>query len=166
MTMADLIAAARIAVLTVAATLLAPNAGAHDPGESMTQERLQDLILEIGNDVLIGGNVIQFEHNGVPLICVSDPVADRMRIVSPIIELAKVESDQLLLALAANFHTVLDVRYAISDGAVYAAYIHPLSPLTEAELVSAIDQVAIAQLTFGSEYSSGALIFDGGDPIE
>ncbi len=31
--------------------------------------------------------------------------------------------------MIANFHTALDARYAISDGVIYAAFIHPLSSL-------------------------------------
>ena len=53
-------------------------------------------------------------------------------------------------------------RYdAISEGMLYSAYIHPLSPLTDDEVLSAIAQVAKANITFGTEYSSGALVFGG-----
>ncbi len=128
----------------------------------MTQDRLQDLILEVGTNVIISGNIVRFTFDGAELLCVSDISADRMRIISPIIELAEVGSEQLLLALAANFHSALDARYAISDGIIYSAFIHPLTPLSDGEVISAIAQVARARNTFGNEYSSGALYFDGG----
>ncbi len=125
----------------------------------MTQARLQNIIVETGTDVLIAENIVRFTFGGRELMCISDQQSDRMRLVSPIAELAEVEVEQLLTALAANFHTVLDARYAISDGMVYAVYIHPLSPLSEVEVLSAIAQVARASETFGEEYSSGALFF-------
>jgi len=134
---------------------------AHADKAPMTQEKLQDLILDIATDVVISGNSIQFDVDGTRLICVSDENADRMRIVAPIMSLAETESEQIMLAMAANFHSVLDARYAIGSGIVYAAYLHPLSSLTAEELDAAITQVAVAQQTFGTDYSSGVLVFPG-----
>ena len=135
------------------------------PAEAgMTQQRLHNVIVAVGDDVFVADNVVQFTYDGMALLCISDVAADRMRIISPIAELGDVESEQLLLALAANFHTALDARYALSDGVIYAAYIHPLSPLSNDELVSAIRQVATASQTFGTEYTSGALSFGGTGP--
>jgi hypothetical protein len=91
----------------------------------------------------------------------SDETADRMRIISAIKEIDELSGAQLIVALEANFHSALDARYAISDGLVYAAYIHPLSSLSETEFRSAIRQVETAQHTFGSTYSSGELFFPG-----
>ncbi len=138
------------------------NAQEADIAPGMTEGRLHDLILEIGSDVLISGSMVQFTYDGAVLMCISDSAADRMRIISPIIELSEIEGEQLILALAANFHTALDARYAISDGVVYAAYIHPLRPLSDEEVHSAIRQVARARNTFGDEYTSGELFFGGG----
>ncbi|MDE2149210.1 MAG: hypothetical protein KGJ55_05120, partial [Gammaproteobacteria bacterium] len=64
-----------------------------------------------------------------------------------------------------NFHTMLDVRYATSDGIVYAAFIHPLSPLHGGEFVSALQQAARAALTFGGTYTSSDLVF-GAQPAQ
>lgn len=63
--------------------------------------------------------------------------------------------------LEANFHSALDARYATSDGVLYAAFIHPLSPLTEAEVRSAVAQVASLVRSFGTTYSSGELVYGG-----
>ena len=63
--------------------------------------------------------------------------------------------------MAANFHTALDGRYATSEGVLYAAFIHPLSPLTEEELASALRQVAALARNFGTTYSSDALLYGG-----
>jgi len=127
----------------------------------MTGARLANIILEVGEDVVIDGNVIAFNYAGAGLQAIFDSQADRMRIVAPIISLAETDSEQLLLALAANYHSVLDVRYALSDGVIFAAFIHPLGSLTEADLESAITQVATARNTFGAQYSSGVAFFGG-----
>jgi hypothetical protein len=84
-----------------------------------------------------------------------------MRIISPITELTNLPQEELLNALTANFHTALDVKYAISDGALWSVYIHPLKELTEPQLESAILQVYNAAETFGTLYSSTNLSFPG-----
>ena len=52
-----------------------------------------------------------------------------MRLISPVI--ADYEQAwsrlRLMLLLISNFHLALDARYAVSDGYLYAAFIHPLS---------------------------------------
>ena len=145
------------------AIVFATVANAEEAAEThgMTQDHLHDLIHEVGSDVTISGNLVHFRFDGAELLCVSDANADRMRIISPIAELAEMDSEQLLLALAANFHSTLDVRYAISEGIVYSAFLHPLTPLSDEQAVSAIAQVARARNTFGNEYSSGEMFFGG-----
>ncbi len=82
-------------------------------------------------------------------------LADRMRIVAPIKPVAESSAEEIVSAMRANDHTVLDARYAISGGTVYAAFIHPLSPLTREQVLSAMRQVASAHATFGTSYSGG-----------
>lgn len=127
----------------------------------MNPEKLLKGIQNYGDSVKNEGNLISFMYKGVNLYCVFDKNADRMRLVSPIVEVSKVPPEALIIALQANYHTVLDARYAIGDGIVYSAFIHPLSPLTEKELQSAIRQVSTAAHTFGDQYTSGELSFPG-----
>ena len=131
--------------------------------KKMTQAELHRLIQQYADDVKIDGSVVQFNYKGVDLVCVSDSTANRMRIISPITTLENIDTQQLVIAMAANFHSVLDARYAISDGLVYSAFIHPLGSLSQQDLESAIRQVAQAKLTFGTEYSSGELFFPGSE---
>lgn len=131
--------------------------------EPMTQESLANQIMEIAGDAKISRNVVEFEYEGIGIACVSDVVHDRMRLVAPITRLDAAGAAHLEILLIANFHTTLDARYAISDGVIYAAFLHPLSTLTPPQLDSAIRQVASLALNFGSSYSSGELIF-GADP--
>ena len=136
--------------------------GSKTSAKKMTQQRLHALISQHGTDVDVKGNVAEFTFGESRLYCVSDSEADRMRIVVPIANVSELEGEEIMTALAANFHTVLDARYAIGGETLYAAFIHPLSPITERELLSAIRQVATAAETFGDEYTSGELVFPGG----
>ena len=127
----------------------------------MTPERMIQTIQDYADDVKQEGSLIGFSYKGIAVYCIFDVNADRMRFVSPIIEVEKVPQEALIVALKANYHSVLDARYAIGDGLVHSVFIHPLSPLSVPELKSAIRQVSHAALTFGDDYSSGELFFPG-----
>ena len=130
-------------------------------GQQMTPENLISLIEQESDTLSISGNQIQFKVNNGLLICIFDENANRMRIISPIIERQKLTEDQLLNALVANFHSVLDVKYALSDEIIWSVYTHPLKELTEGQVIDAIQQVYAAAITFGNSYSSTNLIFPG-----
>jgi len=147
--------------LAVAAAPAAVDPAAEE-NAMMTPERMLAVIAEVGDDLQAEGNVAEFSFQGVPLVLVFDVKADRMRLVSPIIEVQHLADGQLEAAMEANFHQALDARYAISNEVVWAAFIHPLSDLSPDLLTSAVRQVAIARATFGREYTSGALVFGGG----
>lgn len=129
--------------------------------QDMTPERMGSIIFEVGSEVEVGPNFWQFQVEGIFLMCIYDTTFDRMRIISPIIETDKMTIAQQYSMLQANFHSALDARYAISEGIVYSAYVHPLSSLQAADFESAIMQVAILGATFGTEYTSGALSYGG-----
>ncbi len=137
----------------------AASAAEEPPKGVMTQQRLHDIITAIGGNVRVEGNVVAFQLGEVGLLCISDPHADRMRIIAAVKRLEEASPEEILAAMQANFHTALDVRYAISQGVIFSAFLHPLSSLTAEQIVSAIRQVASARETFGSSYSSGTLFF-------
>ena len=131
------------------------------PAETpMTQERMEELISRSAQDVAGRAGALEFSYDGVSMACISDVTHDRMRIIAPITSVGGLSARTLEMLLVANYHTSLDARYAISDGAVYAAYLHPLSDLSEAQLASALRQVASLARTFGSTFSSGELSFE------
>ena len=129
--------------------------------QSMTSERLKELITEVSDTLQNVGNAFQFEYRSKILICIHDEGANRMRIISPIIERSKIGEEELLNALVANFHSALDVKYALSDEIIWSVYTHPLKELTDYQLLDAIKQVYAAAITFGSTYSSSPLVFPG-----
>lgn len=129
---------------------------------SMNPTTMKAIVDSLGSKVEVQGSMWRFQRGPATVILVYDESHDRMRLLSPVAELSQISDKQLRAAMEANFHTSLDARYASSDGMLYAAFLHPLSSLTEADLRSAIDQVATLALTFGDDYSSGVLQFGGG----
>jgi hypothetical protein len=130
--------------------------------QNMTPERLEELIRQEADSVQTQNNMIQFKVNQSVLLCIYDANANRMRIISPIVERSALEEKDLLNALVANFHSALDVRYALSDEIIWSVYTHPLQQLSDAQVVDAIQQVYAAALTFGNTFSSTGMIFPGG----
>ena len=101
----------------------------------------------------------QFIIDSTLFICITDELHNRMRIISPVEKTVNLSTPHLTKCMEANFHTALDVRYSISDGILWSAFIHPLRELTKDQVISAISQVYSCVKTFGSSYSSGALSF-------
>jgi hypothetical protein len=84
-----------------------------------------------------------------------------MRIISPVEAVSLVSSAQMEDIMLANFHSVLDVRYAISDEILWVAFLHPLRSLSEDQVRDALLQVYRAAETYGTTYSSTELVFPG-----
>lgn len=155
----------RLALLTLLFAALSATGQEEAPApQPMTAERLGALIEEFGSNVQRGQGGWVFEFFGRPVSCLVAPQFDRMRFVAPIVPLDKITEQHKDEMLAANIHTALDVRYGTNKGIVYAAFIHPLSPLTDEQVVSAMQQVSRAALTFGKSYSSTDLTFDPEPP--
>lgn len=129
--------------------------------QEMNSQKLSELITQVSDTVRTNGNSIEFIYKQRPLFCIYDENANRMRIISPIMETKNLEEEQLLNALVANFHSVLDVKYALSDEVMWSVFIHPLKELNDHQVLDAIDQVYAASITFGSTYSSTNLVFPG-----
>jgi len=131
--------------------------------QKMTPQKMAEIVLSLDRNAQIDGNQFVFDVNDRQLIIVFDTHADRMRCMSPIVQVSDVPETLHLRMLQANFDSVLDCRYAVANDLIWSAFLHPLGSLTEADLRSAISQVMTAAETFGGSYSSGALIFGGGD---
>ena len=129
--------------------------------QDMTPAQLTELITQLADSTQANGNSVQFSYKETLLICVYDENANRMRIISPIIKKEDLEEEQLLNALVANFHSALDVKYALSDEIIWSVFIHPLRELSDHQVLDAIDQVYAAAATFGTSYSSTSLVFPG-----
>lgn len=129
----------------------------------MTPERLELLVKRVDREAERMGNGFVFQVQERTLRIVYDERADRMRIITPIIPASELPEGLLTRMLQANFDSVLDSRYAIGSGNVWSVFIHRLSSLTDEDLLSGIAQTAVAAETFGTSFSSGAIVFGGGD---
>jgi hypothetical protein len=126
----------------------------------MSPNILIETITSLGKDVVVNENrSITFTYDGAQLIAMVAEEANRMRLVSPVISATDLNEAQLAATLVSNYHLALDARYAVGDGVLYSAYIHPLKELTVQQLISAIRQVATLRNTFGTSYTSGELSF-------
>ena len=151
-----------LVVITLAGVQVALAEVASRPeDEPMTREKMEKILRVIGTEARGVPGLLEFKVKEVVLVCISDPGHDRMRIIAQIRPLSDLTSEQLEAILEANFHSALDARYATSQGILYAAFIHPLSNLTERELRSAAFQVPSPAFTFGPPYSSGTLLCGG-----
>jgi hypothetical protein len=125
----------------------------------MNLEELESVLRESTQELEGEDGAWEFLVDGVQMACLTDVHFDRMRVIAPIVDEDEVDEDQRKALLEANFHTALDARYATSDGVLYAAFIHPLSPLSAEELRSALAQVVGLVETFGTTYSGGSVVF-------
>ena len=129
--------------------------------QQMNPDKLLEIMQRESDTLQVNGNSYQFIVDNTMLICVFDGSANRMRIISPIVEREKIGEEELLNALVANFHSALDVKYALSDEVIWSVFIHPLRELSEEQVADAIQQVYTAARTFGGSYSSTNLVFPG-----
>ncbi len=139
-------------------TLLVMTTGA---AQALTPAELEQALYKLADSAEGKNGFMEFRVGEIQYFMLMDPAANRMRIITPVAEYKDLESDQITAIMESNFHDALDARYALSNGVVYAAFIHPLSELSLAELVSAVYQVGSLSITFGREYSSGIAHFGG-----
>ncbi|MEL6986603.1 MAG: hypothetical protein AAGK97_02145 [Bacteroidota bacterium] len=117
-------------------------------------------VLESQVDSIDGGNGFwQYLYKDRLMLLLTDESNNRMRIVTPIMEMKELTPELMMASLAANFHTALDVKYAISEEVVWSVFIHPLKELSEPQLIDALSQVYNAAETFGKTFSSTDLFF-------
>jgi len=100
-----------------------------------------------------------FAVDDMPAWIQTQPESNRMRIVVEIGEPRGRVHAELVSFMEANFHSALDARYALHDGRLVAAFLHPLRELTRDQFRDALGQVVSCALTAGDENSGGSLVF-------
>jgi hypothetical protein len=131
----------------------------HTFAANMSQTKMEDIVHSMATKAEGDKGYVKFEYQGVTMLLLSDVTHNRMRIIAPVAAYADLNENHKRAMLESNFHSSLDARYALSDGIVYTAYIHPLHELSEEQVRSAVKQVSALALSFGSEYTSGELSF-------
>ncbi len=137
------------------------------PGEPMTVERLEAIIRIFDPEAERNLNSFSFKMpvQGMELNIqvITDPAAGRMRIVIPIVMETSLGPERVKRIMQANFDSALDARYSFAQGVLWATFIHPFSSLSDEEFLSGLSQTLNLVATYGSTYSSGLLVFGGGD---
>ena len=129
-------------------------------------ETLGEVITRMADTVEGDSGNWHFAINDRLLVCITDEKHNRMRIIAPITKVSSLSDEEIMNCLLANFHTALDVKYAISDEVLWSVFVHPLKELSQAQMEDAISQVYFAAETFGSSYSSTNLVFPGKAPVQ
>ncbi|MFQ6549250.1 hypothetical protein AADZ90_014930 [Aestuariibius sp. 2305UL40-4] len=129
----------------------------------MTLERMARIAEALDPEARAQGNVIELTIDDIPVLIVTDPLADRMRAMVPIRSADGLSNDELMRLMQANFDSALDARYAVANGRLWSVFIHPLSPLKRDQFISGIGQTINVATTYGSLYTGGAMQFGGGD---
>lgn len=131
---------------------------------TMTLERIHTIVSTIDEEAKRPQpGFWQFSIGEMPIVIVTDATNDRMRIMVAIKKADTLTKEELMRIAQANFDSALDARYAVAQDALWAVYIHPLRALYDKQFVSAIAQTVTTAAEYGKSYSSGALVFGGGD---
>jgi len=130
---------------------------------AMNNKRLNKLIKKLDPKAEGGEGAWKFVIDEVEYMCFTDEAADRMRIMAAVAPLNEVTEEQMAECMKANFDRALDARYCVNHGVLWTAFIHPLKCLTTDLFKSGVFQVGTARETFGTEYTSGGLLFGGGE---
>ncbi len=146
--------------------VLSVNSFADDAKNSevvMNNEKLDALIKRFDKDATTKPGFWQFKHEDMVIYVITDEEANRMRTIVQVADSAQLEKEHLYRLMQANFDSALDARYAIAQGSVWSAFLHPLGSLSEHDFFSGLAQVITLARTFGTSFSSGALTYGGGD---
>lgn len=149
------------AFLVLAASAVAAEEPPLEP--PMTYERLGRIIFALDKEAEPRGDMFEMRVAGQVAIVVTDRLADRMRVMVPIREAQGLSEADLRRMMQANFDTALDARYAVANGILWSAFIHPLSPLEKDQFISGLAQTVIAAETYGTFYTGGGVQFGEGD---
>ncbi len=132
-------------------------------GRALTLEEMGEVVQRLDPEAQGGDNYWRFTIEGVRLTLISDEGHDRLRVIAAIAPADQLSPEQIYRCLQANFDSALDARYAIAQGVLWGAFIHPLESLDREDLISGVGQTVNLVLSFGTTYSSGGLVFGGGD---
>jgi hypothetical protein len=153
-----------ILILFAAQAYGAENPKTPEPAEqAMNNQRLQALIENVAEDLDGRPGFWEFTLQEYQVTVITDERADRMRIIVPVARAEDIGSEQMKRLMQANFDSALDARYSIARGVLWSAFIHPLSELSDHQFIDGLAQTVNLAGTFGTSYSSGALVFGGGD---
>ncbi len=133
-----------------------------DVNGNMDNERLDSLIRVVSGEPRGELGYWSFEVEKRELVVITDETADRMRIMTPVVEESALSAEDLRVLLTANFDRALDARYAVGRGYLWSVFLHPLTTLTDAQFLDGVGQVVRLAQNYGTSYTSSDLVFQGG----
>jgi len=133
---------------------------------AMTFDRLAAILTAVDGDAVVEPGGISLTIASVPVTVIVDQRANRMRVLVPISSAGSLGEDELMRLLQANFDTALDARYAVANGRLWSTFMHPFAELQTEQLISGVAQTVTLAQTYGDTYTSGAIMFGGGDTRE
>lgn len=122
-----------------------------------------EALKKIDEEIEPTGNNWEFKLGEHIVLVITDPIAQRMRIMVPIVPSELLTNELLNRLMQANFDSALDARYGVAQNLLWGTYIHPLVGLEEEEFLSGLSQTISIVKNFGTSFSSGAAVFGGGD---
>ncbi len=125
----------------------------------MDNEQLDQIFRSLTNEIDGSNGNWEFVINDIHFVCLTDELHNRIRIIAPIRDHQTMSEEDSKRCLEANFHSALDVKYAISGKVLWVAFMHSLKELTESQVEDAVEQVYSAVMTYGTTYSSSNLYF-------
>ena len=128
----------------------------------MDNQRMQTIIESLSDRIEGDLGYWSFDVESREVVVITDVDADRMRIMTAVLETNELAAEEAGALLAANVDRALDARYALARGYVWSLFIHPLSPLTEAQFIDGVSQVVTLAENYGTSYTSTNLVFGGG----
>lgn len=131
--------------------------------EGMDSARIGEILEKLELESVGSDGRWRLVLDGRAVMIITDEAADRLRILTPVTAAEALTEDNLRRVMQANFDSALDARYAIAKGTLWSTFIHPLRSLDDESLLLGLGQVVNLANTFGSSYSSGILLFGGGD---
>ncbi|MEW7289324.1 hypothetical protein [Aquimarina sp. 2304DJ70-9] len=125
----------------------------------MDNKQLYQIFLTLADHIEGNQGYWEFALNDVKCICITDELHNRMRIMAPIKEQGSMSLQEYEKCMEANFHSALDVRYAVSSNVLMAVFMHPLRELSAFQVEDALQQIHSAVKTYGTTHSSSNLYF-------
>ncbi len=149
-------------LLVIGLSAISYSLSAQSAFDKMTNEKMSKIILREGEDVEGSLGRWQFKYHEFQLFVITDENANRMRVMTPVIEEKDLEKDQYKTMLEANFDRALDAKYSIYQDVVWSVFTHPLGELTVEQFKDALNQVSRLAENFGGSYTSTDWAFSSG----
>ena len=154
-----------VGLLLLAASVNAEEEQSVDADTSPTNNAAMDRFIRATSDEVEGGDGQWMLTVGDrPVMVLTDELANRMRIMTPVADADSLDQRDLIVLMEANFDKALDARYALWQGTLWSVFIHPLGELSADRFDAGLLQTVTLADNYGTTYTSTDRTFGPGDP--